>query len=67
MLTNVVVLRQKGHKNGSGAKLARALGVRHFHKDSRPKRLPRPLFVINWGVSVYPAWVEFNNGATSNS
>lgn len=68
MLTNiVVVLRQKGHRNGSGAKLAEALGIRHYHKDSRPKRLPRPLFVINWGVSVYPAWVEFNNGIISNS
>jgi len=64
---NVVLLRQKGHKNGSGAKLAEALGIRHYHKDSRPKRLPKPLFVINWGVSVYPAWIEFNNGFISNS
>lgn len=66
-MNNVVLLRQKGHKNGSGAKLAEALGIKHYHKDSRPKRLPRPLFVINWGVSVYPAWVEFNNGIISNS
>lgn len=50
-MDNVVLLRQKGHKNGSGAKLAQALGIRHYHKDSRPKRLPKPLFVINWGIS----------------
>jgi len=55
-MNNVVLLRQKGHKNGSGAKLAEALGIRHYHKDSRPKRLPRPLFVINWGVSQNPGW-----------
>lgn len=49
----ITVLRQKGHTNGSGAKLATVLGLRSTHNESvRTCRGTR--YVINWGVSQAP-------------
>jgi hypothetical protein len=59
------VLRQQGHSNGSGAVLARALGIGHGGPDST-RRTRQDRFVINWGVTRYPehwrqAAITFSN------
>lgn len=51
-----ILLRQQGHSGGSGAVLARALGIPNAGPNSvRTGRLSR--YIINYGVSSVPRWV----------
>ena len=62
----ITVLRQKGHTNGSGAKLATVLGLRSTHNESvRTCRGTR--YVINWGVSQAPTLWRQRETAYSNT
>lgn len=66
----ITVLRQQRHSNGSGAVLARALGVSSAGPESR--RVTRgPRYIINYGVTANPNWrqssAEFSNTPTAVS
>lgn len=61
-----IVLRQHGIRNGSGATLARALGI--WHSSPRtPRRSRRDRFVINWGVSEALNWTQRNLRITNTN
>ena len=64
----VTVLRQAGHRNGSGAVLARALGIPHGGPNGeRTTRQDR--YIINYGVTEHPNWrqrtVQYSNPRTA--
>lgn len=52
-----IVLRQQGHSNGSGAALARALGIRSSGPETR-RRARFDRYVINYGVSAPINWTQ---------
>lgn len=61
-----IVLRQHGIRNGSGAMLARALGIGHSSPRT-PRRSRRDRFVINWGVSEALNWTQRNLRITNTN
>jgi hypothetical protein len=62
------LLRQQGHTGGSGAALARALGIPHSGPDT-PRNCNQARFVINYGVSSDPRWrqraIQYSNTPAS--
>lgn len=52
-----IVLRQQGHSNGSGAALARALGIRSSGPETQ-RRARFDRYVINYGVSAPINWTQ---------
>jgi hypothetical protein len=64
----VTLLRQNGIRNGSGAVLAKALGVPHGGPNGE-RRTRQDRYIINYGVTEQPLWqqrtVQYSNSRTA--